>query len=196
MSTVVLSPRLAELEATIRQGLESFLTVGEALTEIRDTQIYRQTHISFRAYCSETFGLSFSRVYQLLNAAETVKKVSTVVETLPDGLTEGAVRETDRLPKKLRAPALQAAIEEAAPETPTTAQVRNSVKRFQPDLKPGAPLRQAVGGRAKHHAPRQEPVGWDGQEEWERKAEPVDEDEEAQDDTCPCCGGSGKVVND
>jgi hypothetical protein len=67
--------RLAQLEAVVERGLAVFIEVGLALQEIRDAQLYRQTHASFEVYCRERWGFSRQRGYQLISAAE----VSTMV---------------------------------------------------------------------------------------------------------------------
>lgn len=36
--------RLADLEVTIERGLTTFVEVGAALSEIRESRLYRQTH--------------------------------------------------------------------------------------------------------------------------------------------------------
>lgn len=69
--------RLVELEGTIQGGLDSFVAVGQALLEIRDSRLYRFGHGTFEDYCKARWGISRSRSYQLMDAAA----VSTVVDT-------------------------------------------------------------------------------------------------------------------
>ena len=40
--------RLAELEAVVEAGLQTFVDVGLALSEIRDGRLYRKTHAASR----------------------------------------------------------------------------------------------------------------------------------------------------
>lgn len=68
--------RLAELEQTIERGLATFIEVGQALLEIRDSRLYRESHGTFEDYCRERWGFSRQRGHQLIEAAE----VSTVVD--------------------------------------------------------------------------------------------------------------------
>ena len=65
--------RLAELEAVIRAGLETFIDVGTALSEIKEQRLYRATHRSFEAYCDEKWQLGRSHAYRLVEAAQTVR---------------------------------------------------------------------------------------------------------------------------
>ena len=77
--------RLYQLEETIRQGLNTFVDVGNALLEIRDKRLYRQEHSTFEEYCNKQWNFTKQRVYQLMDSAsviDTLKK-STVVDFLP-----------------------------------------------------------------------------------------------------------------
>jgi VRR-NUC domain len=71
--------RLDELEAIIERGVQAFVEVGEALMEIRDSRLYKQTHSSFESYLRERWKMSRPRGYQLIDAA----KLSTTVDTFP-----------------------------------------------------------------------------------------------------------------
>jgi hypothetical protein len=77
MSVAVERRRLDQLEAVIERGIETFVAVGEALMEIRDSRLYKQTHSSFDAYCKERWGFSRRRGYQLIAAAQVVEEVCT-----------------------------------------------------------------------------------------------------------------------
>jgi hypothetical protein len=48
---------LNQLEATARDGLGTYVQVGNALAEIRDQHLYRDSHPSFEAYVSERWGI-------------------------------------------------------------------------------------------------------------------------------------------
>jgi hypothetical protein len=82
---------LAALEIVVREGLATFIEVGQALAEIRDRRLYRQTHGTFEEYCHEKWLLSRTRAYQLMDAAV----VSTVVDNagLPSPANEAQSRE-------------------------------------------------------------------------------------------------------
>lgn len=62
--------RLADLEAVVERGLATFIEVGTALLEIRDSRLYRETHETFEAYCQEHWGKGRRWAYQLIDAAE------------------------------------------------------------------------------------------------------------------------------
>jgi hypothetical protein len=62
--------RLADLEAIVERGLQTFVEVGLALAEIRDARLYRTTHPSFEAYCAECWRFGDRRARQLIATAE------------------------------------------------------------------------------------------------------------------------------
>jgi hypothetical protein len=94
--------RLAELEAVVERGFQTFIDVGQALQEIRDGRLYRATHATFAEYCRERFGFSDSRGRQLIAAAKTVTDVT--LRGLPAPQTEGEARATARRMRAEMAP--------------------------------------------------------------------------------------------
>jgi len=78
--------RLAECESVIKKGLNTFLVVGQALAEIHDAMLYRETHKDFKRYCKDVWDLGRSRAYQQMDGYRAVKlledKMSTIVDTL------------------------------------------------------------------------------------------------------------------
>jgi hypothetical protein len=64
--------RLAELKAVVDRGIKTFVEVGLALAEIRETRLYRETHPTFEMFCREHWGFAASRARQLIGAAELV----------------------------------------------------------------------------------------------------------------------------
>ena len=77
--------RLYQLEETIRQGLNTFVDVGNALLEIRDKRLYRQEYSTFEEYCREQWSFTKQRAYQLMDAATVVDTIqkSTIVDFFP-----------------------------------------------------------------------------------------------------------------
>lgn len=108
--TPVEATSLHRCEQVIERGLKTFVEVGEALIEIRDSRLYRQTHQTFEAYCSERWGMSQTRAFHMMDAARTlgVLQSSTIVE-LP--ATESQVRPLT--PLKENTPLVVAAWEDA-----------------------------------------------------------------------------------
>ena len=48
---------LDQLEAIVQPGLGTYVDVGDALSEIRDRHLYRDSHPSFEAYVRERWGV-------------------------------------------------------------------------------------------------------------------------------------------
>jgi hypothetical protein len=68
--------RLETLETTISKGMDTFVEVGSALAEIRDSRLYRQYHPTFAAYCEQQWDLGKSQAYRLITASEVVGDLS------------------------------------------------------------------------------------------------------------------------
>ena len=63
--------RLTELEEQVMVGASAAVLAGRALTEIRDTRLYREGYGSFQDYAQDRFGMSRQRAYQLIDYAAT-----------------------------------------------------------------------------------------------------------------------------
>jgi hypothetical protein len=66
---------LVMLEKRIENGLAVFRQVGEALMEIRDKRLYRESHSNFDAYCKARWAFDRGRAYQLIGAAEVARAI-------------------------------------------------------------------------------------------------------------------------
>lgn len=89
-------PELNQLEAKVREGLQSFVEVGQALTEIRDRKGYELRNCAtFEDYCETVFGFSRRHGYRLIEAAQTVEKVEAVLGEAPRN--EAAARELSKV---------------------------------------------------------------------------------------------------
>ncbi|MFC1524697.1 hypothetical protein ACFL6N_07900 [Thermodesulfobacteriota bacterium] len=74
--------RRKELESVIEKNFAAFVEVGLALTEIRESKLYRTTHTTFAAYCTELWDCNKSRAHQLINSALVVRNLSTMVDKI------------------------------------------------------------------------------------------------------------------
>jgi hypothetical protein len=122
MSTELLpaeSSRLAELKAIVSDGLNTFVAVGRALVEIRDSRLYRQTHGTFEAFCNDEWSLSRPRAYQLIEAATVTEAVSTSGGHAPT--SERQARELTGLPAETAAEVMRTAHEQTAGKVTATA---------------------------------------------------------------------------
>jgi hypothetical protein len=102
---------LTSYEDTIQRGLATFFAVGNALAAIRDSRLYRADYASFESYCQARWNMSRPRAYQMIDAAEVVNNLSTIVDILPT--RESQVRPLTKLPPEAQAPTWREAIKHA-----------------------------------------------------------------------------------
>lgn len=122
------SRHLKAMEARIERGLHTFKVVGEALMDIRDNRLYRQTHATFEAYCRERWDMGRERAYQFIGAAEVVKALGAGDGEGP--VNEAQARELVTI-AHVGGPEAVQAVWKAAQETgkPVTATVLREVAR-------------------------------------------------------------------
>lgn len=119
---------LGALEKRIAAGLQVFREVGNALLEIRDQRLYRNTHSSFEAYCRERWSMERQRAYYIMDAA----KVDKVLGSPKDLMNEAQARElAPLLDEPDKAKKVWAAVEQRAKETqkPVTATLIKQVRQ-------------------------------------------------------------------
>lgn len=69
---------LTTYEEIIEKGLKTFIEVGNALFEIKNNKLYRESFTTFEAYCKERWQLKRQRAYELIGAAEIVNQLSEI----------------------------------------------------------------------------------------------------------------------
>jgi hypothetical protein len=87
---------LRECEEIIKRGLNAFFDVGNALSHIRDSELYKGTHPTFEAYCLERWKFTRRRADQLVAAAQVENNCSQ--HDLPSINHESHARVLGRLP--------------------------------------------------------------------------------------------------
>lgn len=75
--------RFLTLEIIIQEGFETFVKVGNALLEIRDSRLYRAHYGTFEEYCRGRWGIERAHAYRLIDAAEVVNNLSPIGDILP-----------------------------------------------------------------------------------------------------------------
>jgi len=122
------STALAEHEAVIERGIQTFYEVGIALADIRDRKLYRADYGTFEEYAEKRWQMSRPRAYQLIEAAAVV---STTVDTgLPAPENERQARELGRVPEPERAEVWAKTVERTDGR-PTAAAVRETYEQCQ-----------------------------------------------------------------
>ena len=120
-------PRLSECETIIERGLSTFVEVGNALLEIRDSRLYRESHGTFEDYCRVRWGMNRRRANQLVEAAVVVGDLGKILPKLP--ATESHARELAAIEPPLRASVWERALETAPEGKVTAAHVRETARR-------------------------------------------------------------------
>ena len=113
--TVTEVGRLAELETTIRQGLDTFLAVGSALLEIREARLYRAEFPTFEEYCIQRWDMKRAHAYRLMDAAQVAHNLSPMGDILPT--SERQARPLTRLTPRLQRE-IWPLVVETAPDVP------------------------------------------------------------------------------
>jgi hypothetical protein len=106
-----------QLETVIHAGLQTFFEVGNALMEIRDRRLYRETHKTFEDYCNERWQFSGRRANQLIGAAQVTSDLGTIVP-IPEN--EAQARPLTQLAPERRVEVWQRAVA-TAPDGQVTA---------------------------------------------------------------------------
>ena len=126
--------RMGQLEETILAAQQSFVEVGSALREIRDSRYYRSTHDTFEAYCKDRWNIKRDYADKMIAASEVMKNLHTIVCKLPS--TETQCRPMAAIPALLQQQAWARAIEIAGDSQPTQKIVSAAVAELFPKPEP------------------------------------------------------------
>lgn len=108
------SNRLMKLEETIKNGLQTFFDVGNALAEIMEGRLYQLKGFgSFAEYCETVWGFKKSYAYQLIRSAEVLTELPAPVSTIVENFNPGQVRELAKVPKEQRKTVVTTAVMKA-----------------------------------------------------------------------------------
>jgi hypothetical protein len=120
---------LERYEQIIAQGFQTFVDVAHALMAIREQRLYRQSYATFEEYLRQRWDLSRPRAYQLIDAAQVVDAVSTMVDIVP--VNERQARPLASLPAEQQREVWQEVVETAPPTGITAKHVQTTVKRVK-----------------------------------------------------------------
>jgi protein gp37 len=126
---------LAEHEAVIERGIQTFYEVGTALTDIRDRRLYRAEYGTFEEYADKRWQMSRRRAYELMSAATVV---SGIPHTLPKPANAGQATALASVPEPVRADVWAETIERTDGK-PTAAAVRDTFEQRQQRPAPDKP---------------------------------------------------------
>jgi hypothetical protein len=121
--------KFRKLELTIANGISSFVVVGNALKEIRDSKLYREEYKTFEKYVSEKWGFEKRRAYQLIDACEANKNLCTIGtrnDRSSEIKTERQLRELKDVPVESMAPVVERAAELAGDDKITASDLKQA----------------------------------------------------------------------
>jgi hypothetical protein len=114
--------QLESYERVIERGVAVFSEVGSALLAIRDGRLYRAEHDTFEIYCHERWSMSRPRAYQLIESANIISNLSTVVD-IPAPISERQLRPLAALEPEEQRMVWKQAVEESGGKPPTAIKV-------------------------------------------------------------------------
>ncbi len=126
-SVALVSTRLRELETVIERGLQTYIDVGNALLEIREGRLYRETHATFEEYCLGKWGWGIRRAQQLMQAADVAQSLvpdANHGSPLPPPGSERVARELARIAEPEQRQAVWQEVTVQYGDQPTAADVR------------------------------------------------------------------------
>jgi len=133
-------------EATIEQGQQTFLDVGNALAAISEGKLYRESHRTFSAYIQERWGFTKSHAYRLIEAASVVNKLVDKTSPIGDKITtEAQARELGNVPEEQRGEVLEVATD-ATDGHPTAGAIRDAYAEV---VQPEPPEEETIEDRMK-----------------------------------------------
>jgi len=206
--------KLTRLEQTIDKGLAVWIQVGEALAEIRDSKLYRETHPTFEAYCRDRWNYTKSRAYQLMDGAQIAIECKALGF---DVAAESHARQLKTVPKQNRVPVLQLAQDTTAGGRITADAIETAIATLYPKPNVGTPDPHRGGHEGRGEGrPKSCPIdaatvppgdrhqGDDaatesGADQGTRTTAPEAAQPAAPvpgpfaSHVCPCCGGTGQV---
>lgn len=122
---------LERCEVVIKQGLETFIEVGQALLTIREKRLYRLEFGTFEDYCRDRWLFSRRRVNQMIQATEVISNLGTIVPILPQ--TESQARPLTQLQPEAQREAWKEVVQQAEQTNQpiTAAKVQDVVNTFK-----------------------------------------------------------------
>ena len=122
---------LERCEIVIKQGLETFVEVGQALMTIRDKRLYRIKYGTFEDYCRDKWGVSRIHAHRL------IESTGVIANLLPIGnipQTESQARPLTKLEPEIQREAWAQVVEETKgnPQSITAKKVSAIAEEWKP----------------------------------------------------------------
>jgi hypothetical protein len=126
------SHELERCEVVIKQGLQTFIEVGQALMTIREKRLYRISFKTFEDYCVGRWAFGRNYVNKLIEASEVISNLGTIVPILPK--TESQVRPLTSLEPEIQKEVWKEVVKqsEETKQPITAAKVQSVVNDWKP----------------------------------------------------------------
>lgn len=133
--------RLAHLEKIVESGINASREAGEALLEIRDKNLYRSNHESFRDYVEKRWSCGKAYANRLISAAETRERIMAKVsdKQVAKDMGERQLRELTNVPDKKLDAVMSRAMEIAKGEGKSSP-VAAMLKKARNEIAPSKPV--------------------------------------------------------
>jgi regulator of replication initiation timing len=120
---------LAQHEAVINRNAPAVFETAKALAAIRDFRLYRETHKTFEAYCSERWGITRHHANRMIAGAAVAKDLEPI-GSIPKNLEQ--TKPLARLDSNQRREAWKIARERSGDKEPTGAELEHAAKVVAP----------------------------------------------------------------
>ena len=122
---------LERCEVVIKQGLETFIEVGQALLTIREKRLYRLEFGTFEDYCRDRWGMDKRHANRLISASESVLGLGPMGPVLPQ--SERQARPLTQLQPEAQREAWKEVVQQAEQTNQpiTAAKVQDVVNTFK-----------------------------------------------------------------
>jgi len=123
---------LERCEIVIKQGLQTFIEVGQALMTIREKRLYRIGFKTFEDYCLGKWAIERRHVYRLMDASTAVLNVSHGTQIIPQ--SERQARPLTQLQPEVQREAWKEVVQQAEQTNQpiTAAKVQEVVNEWKP----------------------------------------------------------------
>jgi len=120
--------RKKELDAIISRGLKTFIEVGNALLEYRESRLYRESYPTFEAWVQAKHGITRQHAGRLIAAATVANNIAGEMEPIgyiPE--SESVLRPVAKLSPESQRIVMLVATQTAPDHKPTAAWVKSTV---------------------------------------------------------------------
>ena len=118
------------------RDLPKFVSVGNALIELKQLEVYKETHKTFEAFVRDKFSLERQQAYRLMEAASVARNLSPIGDKIETPKLESQLREVGKAPPEKQAEVVKKAVQKAAEENrkPTANDFKQAVKQVTGEL--------------------------------------------------------------